>query len=134
MTAFDKIVDLLMFRSQSDDNLSEIPTVTQGSIIWGMILRASIIVVLSMLIIGYYKLYNYWWLSFFLLWLLAVYPAYRQYQQFSNRVKKVAESTLCGSCKYFETSGQLCSMYDEHVSTNYIPCEGENWEPKSFED
>ncbi len=134
MTAFDKIVDLFMFRAQSDENLSEMPKITQGSIVWGLILRASVIIILSMIVIGFYKLYNYWWLAFFLLWLLAVYPAYRQFQIFNNRIKKIEEATLCGTCKYFEPTGQLCKLFDEHVSTNYIPCEGENWEPKSFED
>jgi len=25
----------------------------------------------------------------------------------------------------------LCMKYDKHPTENYIPCEGEEWEPKS---
>jgi hypothetical protein len=48
-------------------------------------------------------------------------------------MKKFTEDTLCGSCINFEPSSQLCKVLDEHVSVDFIPCEGLRWEPKSYE-
>lgn len=131
MSAFEKIVDLFMFRNPGDsDNETNHPVVTTGSIIWGALLRSSIIIVSSMLLLGYIRQYEYWWIALFALWFFAAFPAYRQYQSFNDRIKKLEESTLCGSCRHFNSGGQLCNIYDEHVSSNYIPCEGADWEPK----
>ena len=127
----DTIIDLLMFRESTDaDNYSVQPAVTLGSIIWGVLLRGAIIIFLSIIIIQYYELYQYWWTSLFVLWLLTIYPGWNQYVQFTKRMEEFEESTLCGTCKHFLSSSQLCKIYDEHVSKNYIPCEGDAWEPK----
>lgn len=132
---FDKIVDAFMFREPSDeDSFTNKPKVTYGSIVWGVIMRSAILVFLSLIIVNYFALYSYWWFTLFLIWFLAIYPGWTQYQAFSKRIEEFSESTLCGSCKYFEKSGQLCSLYDEHVSKEHIPCDGDNWQPKSFED
>ena len=33
--------------------------------------------------------------------------------------------------EHFESSAQICSKYDEHITENHIPCEGMDWEPHS---
>ena len=135
MVDYNKIFDVFMFRQESpDDSNSTEPVVTTGSIVWGVIIRAAIIIFASMFIIKYYELERYWWYVFFLLWFLVAWPAYRQYQNFHKRMEKFQEETLCGSCRHFDSTGQRCKLFDEHVSTNYIPCNGESWEPKSYED
>ncbi len=128
---FDKIIDILMFRETGDeDNESDQPVVTTGSVVWGLLLRSSIIIILSSVLINALELRTYWWWVLIALWFFAAWPAYRQWQQFSTRMEKFEESTLCGSCRHFDPSSQLCKIYDQHVSTNYIPCEGLAWEPK----
>ncbi len=127
----EKIKNILMFREASDDdNSSTQPIVTTGSIVWGILIRASIIIFLSIVIFQYYELYKYWWYVLFLMWFLVAWPAYRQFQAFNKRIDKFEEETLCGTCRHFEKSGQFCRIYDEHVSSDYIPCDGSSWEPK----
>jgi glucan phosphoethanolaminetransferase (alkaline phosphatase superfamily) len=124
-----------MFRAGTDeDNHNSKPTVTFGSIVWGVLLRSFIVISAILLILDYLHYDVNVWVIIFALWLLVAYPAYKQYTKFNQRMKKFKEETLCGSCKYFNRDAQLCSIYDEHVSEDYIPCEGESWEPRIFED
>ncbi len=128
----DKIIDSLMFRQPvREDSDTDKPQVTTGSIILGLILRSLIIIILSVILFQYTATYKYWWIALLALWLIAVYPAYRQYQSYNRRIEEFQEATLCGTCRHFEPTSQLCRLYDLHVSSNYIPCEGESWEPKS---
>ena len=120
-----------MFRETGDeDNETDQPVVTTGSVVWGLLLRSAIIIFLSAILINALELRTYWWWVLLGLWFFAAWPAYRQWQQFSSRMEKFEASTLCGSCRHFDPSSQLCKIYDQHVSTNHIPCEGLAWEPK----
>jgi len=126
-----KVLDLFMFREGTDeDNHSINPKVTFGSIVWGVLLRTVIVVSAILIFLDYFHYDVNVWIIIFALWLLVAYPAYKQYIKFNQRMKKFKEETLCGSCKYFHRDAQLCRIYDEHVSEEYIPCEGESWEPK----
>ncbi len=125
------IFDIFMFRLPSKaDNYSVQPRITTGSIVWGILLRTLLIIVLTLFLTDYFDIRQYWWFSLFAFWGFAAFPAYKQIQAFSERIDDFEESTLCGQCKHFDKSGQRCSIYDEHVSVNYIPCEGLDWEPK----
>ncbi len=122
-----------MFREGSDeDNRSTNPKVTFGSIVWGVLLRTVLVVTIILLLLDYFHYDVNVWIIVFSIWLFAAYPAYKQYIKFKERMKKFKEETLCGSCKYFNRDAQLCSIYDEHVSEDYVPCEGESWEPKFY--
>lgn len=126
----EKIVDLFMFREGTEeDDYSTRPIITTGSIVWGVILRSLIIIFLTFFLLdrGYGHSV---WVLLFVYWFAVVFPAYRQYQKFNKRMDKFQEETLCGSCRHFIPGSQLCSMYDEHVSKDYIPCDGNDWEPK----
>lgn len=128
---FEKIIDLFMFREGTpEDSLTDKPVITMGSIVWGVLLRSFVILLLTAFVIQKYSLQEYWWGALFIIWAFAAFPGYRQYQKFNERMDDFKESTLCGSCRNFEPSGQLCKIYDEHVSKNHIPCDGESWEPK----
>jgi hypothetical protein len=125
----DKIPDIFMFREGTDeDSDTNIPIVTTGSVVLGMILRSALIIILLFIFSDYFR--EMWYLSVFIFWFFVAYPAYRQYNKFNKRMDDFKEETLCGTCRHFNPSGQLCTIYDEHVSRNHIPCNGEAWEPK----
>lgn len=127
----EKLKFALLFKGVSDDDNHNEPVVTHGTIIWGLILRSAIVVVVTIILLGQYRNNDIWYLSLFLMWLFALYPGWTQYKKYENRIKKFKENTLCGSCRNFEETSQLCKIYDQHVSSNNIPCEGMDWEPKS---
>lgn len=131
MLSIDKIKNLLMFQEGTiEDSYSNQPVVTTGSIIWGVLLRSIIIVLLSFLLVEQLDDRSLWWIAFFGFWIFAAFPAYQQMRNFQERMDDFEESTLCGTCKYFVKGSQLCSLYDEHVSKEYVACEGNDWEPK----
>ncbi|MBI5324695.1 MAG: hypothetical protein HZB41_05400 [Ignavibacteriae bacterium] len=131
----DKVIDTFMFREGTEDEAegNRQPTITTGSVVWGVILRTAIIMLLSLFLIEYFDLREYWWLLVFILWVGAAYPGWRQYQKFQNRIKSFREETLCGSCIHLDISSQLCKILDEHPTKDYIPCEGASWEPIHFD-
>lgn len=134
-TVIEKAKDLFLFREGKEENEEGTiqPIITTGSVVWGVLLRSAIIIFLGFLIAAAFEMNKLFWFFFFIFWFVAVYPGWRQYQLFQKRIKNVEESTLCGSCKHFEKTSQLCKIFDEHVSKDYIPCEGLNWEPKHFD-
>jgi hypothetical protein len=126
-----KVADAFLFRTYSpEDSLTDQPIYTTGSIVFGGLLRAMIILFITYWAVERYYLYQFWYFSLFIVWALAIAPAYEQYQNFHKRMEELKEETLCGTCKHFENGSQLCRIYDEHVSINHIPCEGDAWEPK----
>ena len=135
-TLLNKISDSLMFRegTEADEEGMLHPIITTGSIVWGIILRSAIVLFGGYIVVRYFELFNYWWFFLFIFWIFAAYPGWRQFEKFKVRIKKIEETTLCGSCIHFDKSGQLCKLYDEHITRTYIPCEGLSWEPKSYED
>ena len=132
---FEKIADIFLFRegTEEDEQGMKQPIVNVGSIVWGVILRSSIIIGLSFLFSSYIRFHDYWWLAVFIFWFAAIYPGWKQYQKYNVKIQDIEENTLCGKCKYFEPTGQFCKIYDEHITKDYIPCDGLDWEPKTFE-
>lgn len=125
----DKIFDLLMFREGSDnDSETNLPVITTGSVVWGIILRTALIIIIFMIFSDYLR--NYWYISIALFWFFVAWPAWRQYSKFNSRMESFQEETLCGTCRHFSPSSQLCNIYDEHVSKNHVPCGGSAWEPR----
>lgn len=109
------------------------PPITIGSIVLTTLFRTAFVMIASWIAIAYFRLDSYWWLPFFTLWLIAVYPAMRQYELYREVHHRLADDTLCARCKHYNPAGMVCSVYDEHVNKNYIPCQGEAWEPKHFD-
>ncbi len=127
----DKLIDIFNFRigteEEADGSLH--PIITAGSVAWGILFRAALLTALAFLLLSIWDNRDKTaWIFVFLIWGLAVYPGWKQYQVYSERIKKVQEETMCGSCKHFDMQSQLCKIYDEHISINYLPCEGESWE------
>jgi len=76
--------------------------------------------------------YQVWWsVSFLLLYGVVLHPAIVQFRYFLEKNKDILESTLCSSCEHFDKSAVLCMKHDEHPTTNYLPCDGIDWSPKS---
>jgi len=134
---FEKLKDIFMFREGGEiDNLLTPPTVTTGSIVWGILLRSAIIIAVTTFVVMFLGKRELWWFSIFIFWFVVIYPAYRQHYKFHDRLKKLRTDTLCGKCKYFVAESQLCSVLDEHIGLDTIPCDGESWEarPDIFDD
>ena len=125
---FTKLLRLLNFTTNSEDNQRE-EIVTTGSIVWGVLVRTVMIMVLSLTLIDYLDLRSNWWLILVLLWFIVAFPAYRKYKDFTDKTEEMIEGIICGSCRHLIKSSQLCGLYDEHVAEDYIPCDGDNWEP-----
>ena len=133
---FEKLKDIFMFREGCEiDNILTPPTVTTGSIIWGILLRSAIIIAITTFVVMFLEKRELWWFSIFIFWFVVLYPAYKQHYKFHDRIKKLQSDTLCGKCKFFVAESQLCSVLDEHIGLNTVPCEGEGWEasPDLFE-
>lgn len=97
-------------------------------VFWGLIRMAVTIPVIWYLSNYFYS--QYWWL----IGILAIYgivfhPAFKKYKLFEQENKDVIEFSLCSSCKHFDKSAVLCMKYDKHPTKDFIPCEGEAWEP-----
>lgn len=133
----DRIIDALLLRFTADgrDNLTgKTPSNTTGSILFGAMVRLILVMIVGTIGMEYFQLYDYWMVFVVLVFGFVFYPAYRQYVLFYGRMETLEQTTLCGSCKHFDISGQLCKIYDEHVSLTHIPCEGEDWEPLTYEE
>ena len=126
----DKLIDIFNFRigTEEESDGSLYPIITTGSVAWGILFRTALLTALAFLILSIWENREGAWIFVFLIWGLAVYPGWKQYQVYNERIKKVEEDTMCGSCKHFDKPSQLCRIYDEHININYIPCEGDSWE------
>jgi hypothetical protein len=107
---------------------------TIGSIVSWAIFRAALIIFAALVIFEYVYEVNYfiWWsVTLVCLYAFVLHPIQVQYRLYKMETDNVMQGTLCSSCKHFEPTGVLCSVLDEHVTENYIPCEGLQWEPRS---
>ena len=107
------------------------PRFTTGSIVSGALMRAIITIVFGFLLWNWRGDESTYLITLIMLWGYVAYPAYRQYHVFNEHIEEMTLSTLCGQCKHFNRTGQTCFRYDEHVTNEYIPCEGLDWEPRS---
>lgn len=110
------------------------PKITLGSIITQAILKTAILIIGIWFLFEQFDLLGYWWIALFLIWFLVVYPAFRQYEKYQQFEASLREEILCASCRYYDPTGILCTLYDEHVSPHHIPCGGSSWEWKAPDD
>lgn len=132
---FLKLYRILNFNVPNTENhtTTSIPLITTGSIVAGTIFRTAIIIILALTLNSIFDFRSNWVIILLVLWFLVAYPAYKKYQKFSDEEDKLSESIICGSCIHFDKSAQLCTIYDQHVKEDFIPCGGLDWEPKSKE-
>lgn len=106
------------------------PKITMGSIVLFAILKTAIVLLLSWFLLERYRMMDYWWISLLAIFIIAIYPALRQYKKFSEESEVVEKESLCATCKHFNSLGIICNLYDEHIAGDYVPCEGLEWQPK----
>ncbi len=128
---YNKVIDIFFFKEKEKDDT---PVITTGAIIWGTLLRSFLFITISFFVINRYMLQDYVLMFIFLMWFLVAMPAYKAYQDYNKDAEKFKEDTLCGSCRYFERSAQLCKILDKHPTRTFIPCEGLSWEPNGYEE
>jgi hypothetical protein len=127
----DVLMDILLFRLHKRSYDNKTPKLTTGTIVFGGMIRLSIIVMATWWISDFWVFHQFWPIFAMMVIMIVFYPAYREMSIFSDTVESLKETTLCGSCKHFEPSAQICSRYDEHITEDHIPCEGMDWEPNS---
>ncbi len=129
-TTLEQIIDLFLLRITPPNHATELPYYTTGSIMAAAVMRLAIIGAVAVAFNEQYGSSGWWWTVVMLAaWGLGVYPAYLQYKRFNTEVERIQESTLCGACRHFNPTNQLCMILDEHVTNAEPPCGGESWEP-----
>jgi len=101
-----------------------------GGIIYWTIIRIAILLPLLWIATEYIE-YKYWWMIVSMsIYVIIIHPAVIQIKLFNEKHKEVILNSLCSSCKSFDETAVLCLKYDEHPTSDVIPCEGAEWEPK----
>lgn len=126
----EQLLDLFLLRTREPDYATDQPYYTTGSIVAAALFRVAIIAIGGLIATKYVDSDALWYVVLFLIWGIGAYPAYRQYQEFNDKVDRISEETLCGQCRHFDPTNQLCTILDEHITSAEPPCEGEGWEPK----
>ena len=129
----DTLIDILLFRLHKKHRDGKTPRITTGTVVLGGLIRLSILIITMWWISDVWEFHQFWPLFSIMVVMIVFYPAYREMAIFSQSIDTISESTMCGSCMHFESSAQICSRYDEHITEEYIPCEGMDWEPHSYE-
>ncbi len=102
-----------------------------GAIIYWAIVRFAIVIVVAWALHDRVQDYGDWWSMFFVaVAVVVLFPIQLQYRKHQQKVDETNEDSLCGSCMYYAKDSMLCTKLDEHVTLDYIPCEGMGWEPK----
>jgi len=129
-STLSEIVDLFLLRVTPPEGETERPYYTTGSIVAAALFRLTLILFLAMLFNDQYRGTGWWWTAVTLAaWGIGAYPAWLQYRRFNEDVRVLQENTLCGSCRHFNPTNQLCTVLDVHVTSNEPPCGGDEWEP-----
>lgn len=106
------------------------PKVTIGSIVLYALLKTSVLMLGGWFVVEYYNMYQYWWILLLGIFLLGILPAYQQYEVYKEQSTIIEQNSLCATCRYYDDSGIICTMMDEHVSAQHTPCGGAGWEAK----
>lgn len=126
-----QFIDLLLLRTSVPEDAVDQPYYTTGSIVAAALIRVALIGVIAIVFNERFSSSGWWWTTvMFALWGAGVYPAWLQYQRFNDAVEELHTDTLCGACRHFNPTNQLCQIMDVHVTSEAPPCEGEGWEPR----
>ncbi len=105
-----------------------------GSIIWGALLRFGLVIMVVWYLQDWIENYADWWvIAGVAIYGLALFPAQIQYEHFRRSNQRAIEATLCSSCRHFRSENLHCTLLDEHISEEYLPCNGVEWEPVSLD-
>ncbi len=101
-----------------------------GEIVYWTIIRTAFLIFILWISKDVWGEKYFWLIVSLSFYLFVISPAISSYRKFTEKNKKVLESSLCSTCKHFDESAVLCMKYDKHPTENFIPCEGSAWEPK----
>jgi hypothetical protein len=101
-----------------------------GEIIYKTLIRLGIFLLVLWFFKNYFDEKYFLIISLLVIYFFIFHPAYLAYKKFTEESKNILTGTLCSSCKHFDESAILCTKYDKHPTENYLPCEGNDWEPK----
>jgi hypothetical protein len=130
-TSTDKLIDLFLLRVREPDYVTDAPYYTTGSIITAALMRMAIVVLAGYALRQVASATTTWTVMTFALWALVAWPAYNQYVRFNKTIDTIKHNTLCGVCRHFNPTNQLCTVLDEHVTSEAPPCDGLSWEPRA---
>lgn len=125
----DRWIDVFLLRMREPEHAADKPYYTTGSIVTAAMLRVVILGLVCIALTEVAEPTVVWWTAMLSIWGLGVYPAWLQYQTFHQKVQELTVGTLCGACRHFNPTNQLCTIMDVHVTSEEPPCEGEGWEP-----
>lgn len=100
-----------------------------GEIIFWTIIRTAITIPAVWILRSYINEQLWLLIGIAAIYLIIIHPAFLSYRKFVVKSKEVMDSSLCSTCRHFDPSAVLCMKHDKHPTENYIPCEGEHWEP-----
>ncbi|MBI9073593.1 MAG: hypothetical protein JEY94_18495 [Melioribacteraceae bacterium] len=101
-----------------------------GGIIYWTLIRTAILIPTLWFLLDQFD-YKFWWIiSIMSVYGVIIHPAILQYRSFMELSKEIATDTLCSTCKHFDESAIICMKHDKHPTKDFIPCDGEHWEPK----
>lgn len=106
------------------------PRVTIGSIVLYALFKTTALMLVGWFVIEYYKAQQYWWILISAIIVLALLPAYKQYETYREQITVIEKNSLCASCRYYNDSGIVCTVMDEHVTAQHTPCGGAGWEAR----
>ena len=102
-----------------------------GEIVFWTLIRIVVFIPVFWVLKGYIDLQLWFIVGLFVFYGGIIHPAIVGYRKFEENNKNILENTLCSNCKHFDKSAILCIKHDKHPTTNFIPCEGLDWEPRS---
>ncbi len=101
-----------------------------GSIVYTALIRTAFAIAIIWYLNNTYETRFIWLIAAALIYLLVVQPAIFQYKKFQEEKVNKMEGTLCATCKHYDPTAVLCLKYDQHPNQDFIPCQGNDWEPK----
>jgi hypothetical protein len=101
-----------------------------GAIIYWGLVRFALVLVLAWLLYSFVPNYGDWWMLFFIaVAVIVIYPAQLAWRKHISTIGQANQNALCATCRHLISREALCSVTDEHVRSDYTPCNGEAWEP-----
>jgi hypothetical protein len=102
-----------------------------GEIIYWGLVRFALVLIAAWLLYSDVPNYGEWWMFFFVaVTIVVIYPAQLAFRKHTQRIQRASENALCATCRYLAPDEALCTKLDEHVRSDYTPCDGEGWDPK----
>lgn len=61
--------------------------------------------------------------------IFVILPFYKSYRNFHDQNKPIIQESICSTCNFFDKNNVYCIKHDTFVQKDYIPCNGNDYEP-----